>query len=109
MISSPRPRGRSGHGNRSQSATEIGILLAAVLGALLTLRVLFAAVGVGDRVLAGAVVFGSSAQLVMPLELAPAGRRPVLGDATLADVTAAALAVAVPFYIVGRPRRYPPR
>lgn len=109
MNPSGRPRGRTGRGDRSHSATEMGILLAAILGALLTLRVLFAAVGVGDRVLAGAVVFGISAPLVMPLELAPAGRRPVLGDATLADVTAAALAVAVPFYIVGRPRRVPPR
>lgn len=74
----------------------------AIVAALLLLRVLFAATGVSERVLAGAVVYGASGTIVLPLEMIPAGARPFIGGATLADVTAAALVLTIPLFVTSR-------
>ena len=87
MIPPPRTPRRPTDVARSRAAAELGLTAAATLAALLLMRVLFAATGVSERVIAGAVVYGASAPLVLPLELIPAGSRPFVGGATLADVT----------------------
>jgi hypothetical protein len=104
VIRSAQTRRRTAHAGRQQAALELGLTVLAGIAALLVLRALFAAFGVSDRVLSGAVVYGLSGPLVFPLEAIPAGRRPVLGGATLADVTAAVLILAVPLFAVARSR-----
>lgn len=102
MIPQPRPARRATVVARSHAAAELGLSAVAILSALLLLRVLFAATGVSDRVLAGAVMYGATAPLVLPLEKIPAGARPFLGGATLADVTTAVLVLTIPLFLISR-------
>lgn len=102
MIPPPRTPRRATDVTRSRAAAELGLTAVAIVAALLIMRVLFAATGVSERVIAGAVVYGASAPLVLPLEMIPAGSRPFVGGATLADVTAAVLVLTVPLFLVSR-------
>ncbi len=102
MITPPRSPRRPTTVARSRAAAELGLTVVAIVAALLLLRVLFAATGVSERVLAGAVVYGASGPIVLPLEMIPAGARPFIGGATLADVTAAVLVLTIPLFIISR-------
>ncbi len=108
MISPPRPTRRPTSVARSRAAADLGLTALAIVAALLVLRVLFAATGVSERVLAGAVVYGVSGPIVLPLEMIPAGSRPFIGGATLADVTAAVLVLTIPLFVISRRTGNPP-
>lgn len=108
MIPPPRPPRRATDVARSHAAAELGLTAVAIVSALLVLRVLFAATGVSERVLAGSVIYGATAPLVLPLEKIPAGARPFLGGASLADVTAAVLVLTIPLFVISRRAGSPP-
>lgn len=87
---------------RAQLAAEIGLTLLAVAAALLVLRVAFKLAEIGPRVWSGAALYRLTEPLVLPLALLPGGARPILGAASLADITAAVSAIVVPLFLLSR-------
>ena len=51
------------------------------------------------------VILSTSAPIVLPFRVAPAANRAVLGDVTLADLTALLVLFAIPLLLIGRRRR----
>lgn len=90
---------------RSQLAMELLLTVLAAATALLFLRVAVASLAVGDGVWSGATVIRITDPLVLPFALLPGGERTLIGNATLAELTPAALAVAVPLFAFSRRRR----
>lgn len=86
MIS-PRPTPRRPIDVRSQLALELALLALAVVTAALLLRVLFRSLRIGERIWSGSVVYRLTDPLVWPLARLPGAERPVIGDATLPDLT----------------------
>ena len=104
MIDPTRLGRRSPQVRRSQVAIEVALTVYALLGAALILRLVFLAIGVDDRVWAGATVYGLTNRLVWPLTLLPGANRPLLGDAALPDLTAVAVVALVPVALLARDR-----
>lgn len=93
---------------RSQLALEVGLALYAALSALLLIRVTFLFTGIGGLNGAGRVVFAASDPLLAPFGLIPAAQRPLLGSATLGDLTALGLVVLIPLTLLMRNRSRQP-
>ena len=106
MIRDPAgPPRRRPSALRSQPAIDAGITILAVAAALLLLRVLFRLLSIPDRVWSGEVLYAITGPLVLPFASLPGGNRIMAGQATLADITTAALVVVVPWFMLSRPPR----
>lgn len=89
----------------SQTLFDAGLTILAIAAALLLLRVLYRLLAIPGRVWSGDTLYTLTNPLVLPLSLLPGGSRVMLGDATLADITTAALIVIVPAFWLSRTRR----
>ena len=87
---------------RSQLALEVALAAYALVGALLTVRLVFLIIGVGDRVWSGALLYRLTRPFARPLSLIPGSGIEVVGDASLADVTLVGVVVLVPLAMLAR-------
>ena len=94
MIQLQPPR-RPSRRVQSQLAAEVLLTLFAVIFAALVLRLLLHLFGVGEAVWSRAVIDRVTTPFVWPLAHLPGGKRPLLVDATLPDLTAVALCVLI--------------
>ncbi len=104
MIDPTRLGRRGPQVRRSQVALEVVLTLYALVGAALVLRLVFLALGVDDRVWAGATIYNLTDRVVWPLTLLPGAERPLLGDAALPDLTVVAAVALVPVGLLARHR-----
>lgn len=104
MIDPSRLARRGPQLRRSQVAIEVALSVYALIGATLILRLVFLAIGIDDRVWAGAAVYSLTDRLVWPLTLLPGADRPLLGDAALPDLTVVAAVALVPVVFLVRDR-----
>jgi len=102
MIELPRPRRGDAQEVRSQVMLELCLNLYALIGALLVARFLLLALGVGSRVWVGRAVYRFTDPLLMPFKLLPGAATPMIGAATLADLTLVAVVVLVPLGLLAR-------
>lgn len=102
MIEPLRIGRRTDQVMRSQLALEILLNASALVAALLVLRVGLLAFEITPRIWSGATVYGLTDPIVWPLTLLPGADRRLLGAASLPDVTAVAVLVLVPLFLVGR-------
>ena len=102
-------QGRSGrtpiHVARSQLAVRLGIAFYAALFALVVLRCAVLLFAFPETVGSVGSILAASSPLIAPLTIAPAAERAVVGSATLSDLTAALLLLAVPLALLGRRAR----
>jgi hypothetical protein len=96
VIGPPRLNRRNAQVIRSQFALELVLSAVALAGAFVVLRLVFKVLSVSERVWTGGLVYTVSDRLVWPLTLLPGSRRAVWGEATLAELTAVAIAVMLP-------------
>ena len=89
----------------SQLAVRLGIAVYAVVCAALALRCVVLALAFPDTVWTVRAILSASSPLVLPLTIAPAANRIVVGAATLSDLTAALVLLAVPLALLGRRAR----
>jgi hypothetical protein len=87
---------------KSQLALRLGLAIYAALCAAMALRMVVLLFRFPDTVWAVQTILSLSAPIVLPLSFLPSGERVVIGSATLADVTAALLLVALPLPLLGR-------
>jgi uncharacterized protein YggT (Ycf19 family) len=105
MIGPPaRPRRPRSTTANSQSTLELALTVLGILAALLLLRALFRLASVPDRVWSGQTLYALTDPFVLPLELIPGGSRIIAGDATLAEITVAALVFLIPAFLLSRRR-----
>jgi hypothetical protein len=89
---------------RSQLALEVGLVIYAMGGAVLLVRLVLLLLGVDDRIWVGATIYRLTDSLVWLLTLLPGANRELLGRASLADLTAVAALVLVPLVVLARDR-----
>ena len=104
MIDPTRLGRRGPQVRRSQVAIEVALTVYALIGAALVLRFVLLALGVDERVWAGATVYRLTDGIVWPLTLIPGAHRPLLGDAALPDLTVVLAVVLVPVGFLARDR-----
>jgi hypothetical protein len=90
---------------RSQLAVRLGIAVYALLCASITLRCAVLVFAFPETVATVTSILSASSLLVAPLAYAPAADRSVIGSATLSDLTAALVLLAVPLALLGRRSR----
>lgn len=105
MIQPPRLGGSNVQVLRSQLALEVALTAYALLGAALSIRLAVLLLGIGSDVWAGATVRTLTTPIVWPLTLVPGAAQPLVGLATLADLTAATVVVLAPLAFLARRRR----
>jgi hypothetical protein len=105
VIPSSRLRRRNVHVLRSQVALELTLTLLALLASLAVVRVILLAAGLPRHAWTHSALSALTAPLVAPLAALPGGGRPLIGAATLADVTVAVLLVTVPLFMLTRELR----
>jgi hypothetical protein len=93
---------------RSQLAVRLGLAVYASLCAAILLRCAVLVLQFPDTVWTVRLILTVSAPVVFPFRLAPAANRVVLGGATLADMTALMVLIAVPLLFIGRRGRGAP-
>lgn len=102
-------QGRSGRAAvqvvRSQLAVRLGIAVYSVLCTAVALRCTVLALALSDTVWAVRSILSVSSPIVLPLSVVPAANRAVAGSATLSDLTAALVLLAVPLALIGRRAR----
>lgn len=104
MIEPPRlDRGESRF-VRQQLAFELALNAYALVAALLLLRFLLLAIEISPRVWTGSTIYGLTDRLLLPLRLLPGDDRRLIGEATIADLTAVALLLVVPVWLIVRRR-----
>ncbi len=107
MIYQGRTNRRAAQIARSQLAVRLGIALYAILCAAIALRCAVLAFDLPDAVWSVHLILVASQPVVAPLTFIPAGSRTVLGSATLSDLTAAIVVMAMPLPLVGLRSRNP--
>lgn len=90
---------------RSQLAVRLGLAVYSALCAAMLLRAAVLILQFPDTVWTVRWILTTSAPIVLPFRLAPAANRAVVGDATLADVTALLVLFAIPLLLIGRGKR----
>jgi hypothetical protein len=102
-------QGRSGRGAtqfaRSQLAVRLGIAVYAALCAAAVLRCVVLIVALPESVWSVGTILSLSSPIIKPLTLLPPANRVVIGSATLSDLTATLLLVALPLALLGRRQR----
>jgi hypothetical protein len=87
---------------RSQLALRLGLALYAALCTAVALRTVVLLLGFPGSVETVGAIVSISDPIVAPLKLVPGAARPVVGSATLADLTTAVILLAVPMPFLGR-------
>lgn len=105
MIYQGRSRRGPAHVARSQLAVRLGIAVYALLCAAIVLRCAILALALPDTVWTVKLILSASSPLILPLTSVPAANRAVIGAATLSDLTAALVLLAIPLALVGRRAR----
>jgi hypothetical protein len=90
---------------RSQLAVRLSIAVYSVLCAAVALRCVVLLLAFPDTVGTVHSILSASSPLVAPLSIAPGADRTVIGGATLSDLTAALVLLAVPLALLGRGAR----
>jgi hypothetical protein len=102
-------QGRSGRGAtqiaRSQLAVRLGIAVYAALCALAILRCAVLVLALPESVGSVGMILSLSKPIIRPLTVVPPADRVVAGAATLADLTATLLLLALPLALLGRRHR----
>lgn len=102
MIYQGRSSRRSSQVAKSQLALRLGLAIYAALCTAIMLRAIVLVFRFPDTVWTVQAILSLSAPIVLPLSFLPGGERVVIGSATLADVTAALLLIALPLPLLGR-------
>ena len=87
---------------RSQLATRLGLALYAGLTTLVAMRCLVLFFSMPASVSSVSTILAVSSPIVLPFRLLPVAERAVLGSATLADLTAVLILLALPLPFLGR-------
>lgn len=101
MMYQGRSSQRAAQVARSQLALRLGIAAYAAASTLLILRCLALLLSFPGSVWTVQVILSISAPIVLPLSLVPAAQRVIVGSATLADLTAALILIALPLPFLG--------
>jgi hypothetical protein len=104
MMYQARAGRRAAHVARSQLAVRLGLAIYAALITAIVLRCLVLILGFPHSVTSVGAVLSVSSPIVYPLMIVPAANRTVVGAATLADLTAALILLAIPLPLLGRRR-----
>jgi hypothetical protein len=102
VIYQGRSNRRAAQVARSQLAVRLGLAIYAALCAAVALRCAVLVFAFPQTVMSVAAILAVSSPIVFPLTLVPAANRTVLGTATLADLTAALVLLAIPLPLLGR-------
>ena len=87
---------------RSQLAVRLGLAVYAALCAAMLLRCVVLLLQWPASVWSVKTILALSAPIVMPLAIVPAAGRPIIGSATLADLTATIVLAALTLPLFGR-------
>ncbi len=101
-MQSLRSSRRSARVARSQLATRLGLALYAGLTSLMALRCLVLFFSMPTSVSSVSAILSVSSPVVFPFRFLPVAERAVLGSATLADLTAVLILLALPLPFLGR-------
>ncbi len=102
MIYQGRTHRRVSQVGRSQLAVRLGLAIYAGLGALIALRTFVLFLGFPPTVWTIETILSISEPVVLPLTFLPPADRVIVGSATLSDVTAALLLLALPLLFLNR-------
>jgi len=103
MILPPfSPTKRGGEVLRSQLALEVALAAYSLIAALMLLRLLFKLSCVSAFVWSGQVVYRLTDPLLFPFAAVQVAQRPLLGAATLADLTGIGLVSLIPIILLIR-------
>jgi hypothetical protein len=102
-------QGRAGRGAtqiaRSQLAVRLGIAVYAALCTAAILRCAVLILALPESVSSVGTILSLSSPIIKPLTVVPPAQRDVAGAATLADLTATLLLLALPLALLGRRQR----
>jgi hypothetical protein len=101
-MQSLRSSRRSARVARSQLATRLGLAVYAVLTTLMAMRCLVLFFSMPASVSSVSMILAISSPIVLPFRLLPVAERAVLGSATLADLTAVLILLALPLPFLGK-------
>ena len=101
-MQSLRSSRRSARVARSQLATRLGLALYAGLTTVVAMRCLVLFFSLPTSVSSVSTILSLSSPIVLPFRLLPVAERSVLGSATLADLTAVLILLALPLPFLGR-------
>lgn len=101
-MQSLRSSRRSARVARSQLATRLGLALYAGLTTVVAMRCLVLFFSMPTSVSSVSTILSISNPIVLPFRLLPVAERAVLGSATLADLTAVLILLALPLPFLGR-------
>lgn len=101
MIQRGRTGRRASSIARSQFALRLGLALYALLCAAIALRCMILILSFPPTVSSVATILAITDPVVRPLHLAPGASRTIIGDATLADFTAAIVLLVAPLPLIG--------
>ena len=101
-MQSMRPSRRSARVARSQLATRLGLALYAGVTSVVALRCLVLFFSMPTSVSSVSTILSITNPIVLPFRLLPVAERAVLGSATLADLTAVLILLALPLPFLGR-------
>ncbi len=87
---------------RSQLATRLGLALYAGLTTIVAMRCLVLFFSLPASVSSVSTILAVSSPIILPFRLLPVAERAVLGSATLADLTAVLILLALPLPFLGR-------
>lgn len=90
---------------RSQLAVRLGLAVYSAFCAAILLRTAVLVFQFPETVWTARLILMVSSPIALPFRLVPAANRTVLGDATLADVTALLVLFAIPLLLIGRRNR----
>lgn len=103
-MQSLRSSRRSARVARSQLAARLGLALYAGLTTVVAMRCLVLVFSLPASVSSVHTLLSISSPVVLPFRLLPVAERSVLGSATLADLTAVLILLALPMPFLGRRR-----
>lgn len=103
MIEQPHARRRVQE-QRSQVATEILLILYAVVTTVIVTRTLLVALQISDRVWVGSFVYGITAPVTDALAMVPGFSRELIGPLTMVELILLGLVVLFPLGLVATSR-----
>jgi hypothetical protein len=107
VIYQGRSSRRAAQVMRSQLAVRLGLGIYSLVCAAIALRCAVLIFSLPDTVWSVRFILSASSPMVSPLRIIPAGSRVVLGEATLSDLTAAVVLLALPLPLLGLRGRVP--
>lgn len=93
---------RGAHVARSQLAVRLALALYAALCAAVVLRCAILSLGFPATVWSAEAILALTTPIARPFTLFAPANRPLIGSATLADLTALLVVVAIPLPLLGR-------